>query len=257
MFKKYVSIILLMSVFLRADNCPQLAVYCSDECLSEQELEAVKACSKTYNNLVVTNALRTSSLNVTGDSIVGGNSITSGNSIVNGSLNTGSLMVAGQPVVSGLRAYGSFANFDPVTSGSNVLWTESGSSLANPNNVGFSLDTSTGVITIANPGVYFYNFGVSLLGSISNSNQMATAQLLQNGTPVANTINNFTSYSSTNTTVNSTFPTLPFELSSGGIIKTNAANENIALEMTLTSSFNMPEANVNGANAYLNIFLVN
>jgi len=239
---------LLLCASLRASECPQLAPYCEQQCLTEQELEAVKACSKTYNNLVVTNAIRTSNLNVTTGSTLGG--VTN----VNGTLNvTGNLTLNGVPIAG--AAFGSFANLDPVVTTSNITWTSSGVSLANPNNNGFSLNPATGVITITNAGIYLYSFGVSLLGAGSNTiddPQIAIAQLMQNGSNVVNTVNNFTIPFN----LTASFAELPFELSSSGLLLAGAGDA-IALNMTLSSSWSMPAANTNAANAYLTIIQVN
>ena len=157
MLKKYISVMLLMGTFLRASECPQLAPYCqSIECLTQEELEAVRACSKTYNNLVVTNALRTSNLNVTSASTL------NGSATVNGTLNVnGTLLVDGLDVVAGLPSFGSFVNVDPVPAeniNATVLWsTDSGdTTLANPSNKGFVItSTGSGLINVQNTGIFF------------------------------------------------------------------------------------------------------
>jgi hypothetical protein len=254
MLKKYISVVLLMVTCLRASECPQLAPYCQDECLSEEELET-KACSKTYNNLVVANALRTSNLNVTSASTL------TGASIVNGTLNVnGTLFVNGLEIGAGLPAFGSFTNIDPVLAeetNTNVLWsTDAGmTTLANPYNDGFIITaTGTGIITIQNPGIYLYNFGVVLQGNGADVNQVATAQLMLNGsavTPIG--VTSFTIPASAEPDYNPA----PFELTNSGLIKTTSANATLALSMNFTPSWTMPTPAGGGANAYITIIQVN
>jgi hypothetical protein len=257
MLKKYISIALLITISLRASECAELAPYCEQQCLTEEELEAVKACSKTYNNLVVTNALRTSNLNVTSATQL------TGATSVNGTLNvTGSLTVNGLPIAGGLASFGSFTNVDPVLAeniNSTVLWsTDSGATtLANPSNMGFVItQTGTGIINVQNTGIYLYNFGVVLSGVASpDTPQVATAQLLLNGTPIVIPVAAVSSFTIPTSTDPNVAPQ-PYELTSSGLINITSLPATLTLSLNLTPSWEMP-LNGDSGNAYITLIQVN
>jgi len=257
MLKKYISIMFLACVSLRASECPQLAPHCEQQCLTQEELEAVKACSKTYNNLVITNALRTSNLNVTSATQL------TGVTTVNGSLNvTGPLTVNGLPIAGGLANFASFTNIDPVLAETptNVLWSADGglTNLPNPSNQGFVItQTGTGIINVQNTGIYLYNFGVVLSGVASPvDNQVATAQILLNGTAIVSPVAGVTSFTIPTSTDPNVAPQ-PYELTSSGLINITSLPATLALSMNLTPSWLMPMAPGGGANAYITIIQVN
>ncbi len=257
MIKKYINLVLLVCISLRASEYLQLAPCCQTvDCLSQQELEAVKACSKTYNNLVVTNALRTSNLSVTSASTLSG--VTS----VNGALNvTGSLTVNNLPVAGGLATFASFTNTDPVNAQgttATVLWSSGGgqTTLSNPANDGFIItSTGTGIITIQNPGTYLYNFGVVLQGAGSVDDQVANAALMLNGSAMSPIgVTTFTIPGNSDPSV--IFTAAPYELTSSGLFQTTVANTPLFLSLTLSDSWSMPAAG-DGANAYITFIQVN
>ncbi|MBY0109847.1 MAG: hypothetical protein K2X90_01925 [Candidatus Babeliaceae bacterium] len=257
MLKRYVNIIFFVSVFLSASQYPQLAPFCHDECSMQDESGEVRACSKTYNNLVVTNALRTSNLNVTSATQL------TGATNVNGAMNvTGSLTINGLPIAGGLANFGSFTNVDAVLAeniDSTILWsTDSGeTTLANPSNQGFIISqTGTGLIEVQNTGIYLYNFGVVLSGVASPDDaQVATVQLLLNGSPVTIPTAAVSSFTIP-VNIDATLTPQPYELTSSGLIAITSLPATLALSINLTPSWQMAE-NGGSGNAYITLIQVN
>jgi hypothetical protein len=175
----------------------------------------------------------------------------------------GNITSHGDTLFNGLRSYGQFFNYAQILNapqplGVPVPWllSDGSSGASSTNSSNFSLNTSTGVITIANPGTYMVIFAARFKypQAASVGNAQGEALLVLNGSPLNYRI------TTGEVNINTAVPvTLYSEPTNTAIIQTPVANSQLTLNITLENSgvlFTSP-AHTYHSNAFLTIVQLN
>jgi len=249
---------------VRANNDEKSVDFSDIADMGEDGQEATK---KRFDSLQVSGTLAVgglasiNALNVKNGASFGGDVAVDGNLFVDGALIAQS---------TGLRSYGQFFNYTAIanddamqtTTGAPIPWTLfDGSSGASPNNSSnFSLDTTTGIITIANPGIYFLIFAARFKypegASISEGGTGAQGEalIMLNGAPL-----NYRITTGEVSIAQSVLATLYAEPTNTNIIQTTSPNAQLTINITLENdgvTFTSP-AHTYHSNAFLTIAQLN
>jgi len=182
----------------------------------------------------------------------------------------GTLTAAGQQIFNGIRSYGEFYNYvtilpadAPQPLGTPIPWrlADNSSGANSLNSANFSLDSTTGIITIANPGIYLLTFGTRFKYDAATSVGPAQGEALVvlNGQPLPSRITT----GEVNLSGLITGEISPFVIYSEPVnsflIQTTAANSQVTINVTLENNgvqFSSP-AHTFHSNAFLSIVQLN
>jgi hypothetical protein len=254
MFKKFLTILLLVSPFVSVDAVVQQrdaadALEWDREEIAfwaHENVDVKKGGCKKYTNLNVCNLIRTGSLIVAGNTTIGGTLTVSGASSF-----AAPVTIGGVTALTALRSYGqaySTAGLaGPVTAGPIVF--------AAGSTINSGIIVAGPAITLTNIGVYYVRYSMLFLNSGAVDTSSATmvptlnAGLLPTGSAGYIASVNF---GTTNTEIGETS-----ELSGGFFVATTTASSVLAFGVTLTGDASIPATTAPSAGVTVEIIQVN